>query len=87
MNWANLGGAYEPKKRLFEGSPTHTISDSGTFQIVSGGRVKFLPLDPHHSVHVEAGQGSRTAKTPNLQSLKLVESLVKESGKVSLITG
>jgi hypothetical protein len=56
MNWASLGGGYEPKKRLLGGSPNHTVSESGTFQTVSlGSEVNSFRPVPRPANHSSAG--------------------------------
>src|SRR5918994_2361560 len=46
--------------------------------------IKALPLTLRQSVHVQPSQRSHTARALSLQSLQLMEGLVKELGEVAL---
>jgi hypothetical protein len=44
-------------------------------------------LKGKESVHVQPGQGSRATKAPNVQGLKLAQSLVEPSGEMNFVSG
>jgi hypothetical protein len=44
-----------------------------------------LPLASHHSVHVQPGQWSRSASSPDLEGFEFVESLVEEAAEVCFV--